>query len=64
MQISKNDNFLKLIVPNLKKNITMFNSKLKSSSSESIIGNTTIIGAGTIIIGDIKLITVLKFTIV
>lgn len=54
MQISKNDNFLKLIVPNLKKNITMFNSKLKSSSSESIIGNTTIIGAGTIIIGDIE----------
>lgn len=32
----------------------MFNSKFKSSSTESTIGNTTIIGAGTKIIGDIE----------
>ncbi len=32
----------------------MFNSKSKSSSSESTIGSTTIIGVGTVIIGNIE----------
>ena len=32
----------------------MFNSKLKSSTTEFKAGNTTIIGAGTTIIGDIE----------
>ena len=34
--------------------MSIFNSKLKSASTESSVGSTTIIGAGTIIIGDIE----------
>lgn len=34
--------------------MSIFNSKSKSTSTESTVGNTTIIGAGTTIIGDIE----------